>query len=151
MDEGFTSFMVSVENDTGSTNNVLLKQPVYIFILLVKEMELCFNSITDPEVNSHGNTRKRNGLIHKVNVFLFVKFIHVFNSLNHWGHVQIVIPVEKISKSFKSRALEATDNFLDQFLVWRLNIIFVRLLVLILLGQSVFEMKYILLLRRCSS
>ena len=37
MDEGFTSLMVSIENDTGSTNDVLFKQLVDIFILLTKE------------------------------------------------------------------------------------------------------------------
>ena len=91
--------MVSIENDTGSTNNVLFKQLVDIFILLIKEMKLCCGISDRVETDHHGNTRKRNGLMHKVNVFLFVKFIHVFSSLNYWGHVQIVITFKKISKS----------------------------------------------------
>ena len=41
LNEGFTSLMVSLENDTGSTNNVLFKQLVDVFILLIKEMKLC--------------------------------------------------------------------------------------------------------------
>ena len=91
--------MVSIKNDTGSANNVLFKQLVNIFILLVKEMKLCCRIDDGIETDSHGNTRKRIGLMHKVNVFLFVKFIHVFSSLNHRGHIQIVIPFKKISKS----------------------------------------------------
>ena len=39
--EGFTSLMVLIENDTGSTNNVLFEQLVDIFILWIKEMKLC--------------------------------------------------------------------------------------------------------------
>ena len=77
--------MVSIENDTGSTDDVSFKQLVDIFILLVKEMKLCCGINDRVETGSHGDTRKRNGLMHKVSVFLFVKFIHVFNSLNHWG------------------------------------------------------------------
>ena len=91
--------MILTENDTGSTNNVQFKQLVDILILLVKEMKLCRRIGDGIETDSHGYTRKRNGLMHKVNVFLFLKFIHVFNSLNHWGHVQIIVPFKKISKS----------------------------------------------------
>ena len=98
-DEGFTSLMVSIEHDTGTSDDVLFKQLVDISILFVKEMKLCYGISNGIKTNSHGNTRKRNGMIHKVNVFLFVKFIHVFNSLNHRCDVQIVIPFKKISKS----------------------------------------------------
>ena len=84
-------------------------------------MKLCCRIGDGIETDSHGNTRKRNDLMHKVNVFLFVKFIHVFNSLNHWGHVEIIIPfkkinTEKLTTDFQSIAVEATDNFQGQFL-----------------------------------
>ena len=78
MNEGFTNLMVLIENNTGTTNDVLFKQHIDIFILLVKEMKLCCRIGDGIETDSHGDTRKRNSLMHKVNVFLFVKFINVF-------------------------------------------------------------------------
>ena len=39
------------------------------------------------KAHSHDHTRDRNGLVNKVNTNVFVKFIHVFNSLNHYGDI----------------------------------------------------------------
>ena len=82
--ESFTSLVVLIENDTWSTNNVLFEQLINIFILWIKKMKFCRRIGDGIQTDSHGNS---------------VKFIHVFNTLNRWGHVQIIIPLKIICKS----------------------------------------------------
>ena len=79
--------MVLVENDTRFTNYVLFKQTINIFILGIKKMKFCCRISDGIKTHSHGNTRNRNSLVNKVNMNVFVKFIHVFNSLNHRNHI----------------------------------------------------------------
>ena len=66
------------------TINILFEQLIDIFILLIKEMKLCCKIGDGIETDSHGSTEKRYSLRYKVSVFLFVKLIYLFNSLNHW-------------------------------------------------------------------
>ena len=94
----------------------------------------------------------RNSLVNKINTNIFVKIIHVFNSLKHGCHIQIVYAIDKNLQKwtidFQSIVVEGTDNFQDQFMAWRLNIIFEGLLVQIFLVQSVFETQCALLQER---
>ena len=78
--EGFTSLVTSIENDTGTTNNVLFEQLINIFILWIKEMKSCRRIGDGIETDSHSNKRDKNGLMSKVNTNDFYKI----NSCFQW-------------------------------------------------------------------
>ena len=44
------------------------------------------------QTDSLGNPRKCDGLMHKVNVLIYVIVVHLFNSSNRRCHIQIIIP-----------------------------------------------------------
>ena len=75
------------------------EQMINIFILGIEEMKFCCKISHGIKTHSHGNIRDRNGLINEVDTIVLIKFIHVFNGLNHWGYIDVNVPFKKVGKS----------------------------------------------------
>ena len=63
----------------GPSTILSFEQLVDVLILVVKEMEFNLGISDRIKANSHGNTRKRNGLVNKVDLSFFVKVVHIIN------------------------------------------------------------------------
>ena len=77
--ECLACFVMAVKDDRRSTNNIVFEQLVDVLILVVKEMEFSLGVSDRIKANSHGDTRKGDGLMNKVNLSFFVKVVYVIN------------------------------------------------------------------------
>ena len=59
----------------------------------------------------HGNTMDRNGLMNEVDTNVVIKFVQVFNDMNHWGYIKVIESQEKLTIDFHSIVVEATHSF----------------------------------------
>ena len=72
---------------TRAPNDVLFEELIYVQLFLVEEMNFHIWISDGIQTDSLGNTRQSDGLVHKVNILIFVIAVHLFNSLNHGVYI----------------------------------------------------------------
>ena len=64
--------LISVVYYTRTPNDVLFEELIYVLLVLVEEMNFHIWIGDGIQTDSLGNTRKSDGLVHKVNILIFV-------------------------------------------------------------------------------